>query len=94
MFDWITGKIDCLLGTHDWSPDEFNDIMGNMDTGDEATLRCARCHKQIVTIERLPTGGLKWKAHVKEAVLYDLSDDYKKNVGMKHELDKFQEDNK
>jgi len=94
MLDWITGKINCLLGTHDWSPDEFNDIMDKMDTGDEATLRCAKCNKQIVTIERLSTGGLKWKAHVKEAVLYDLSEDYKKNVGMKHEIDKFREDNK
>ena len=94
MLRWIIGKIDCLLGTHDWSPDEFNDIMPNMDKGDEATLRCARCGTQIVTIEKLPNGGLKWSPHVKEAVLYELSDEYKRSKGIKHNIARFREDNK
>jgi len=94
MFDWFIGKIDCLSGSHDWSPDEFNEVMGHMDTGDEATLRCKRCNKQIVTIEKLPNGDLKWSAHVKEAITYELSDEYKKERGMKDDISKFREDNK
>ena len=94
MFKWISGKIDCLAGVHDWSPEDFNEVMNHMDAGDEASLRCHRCNKQIVTVEKLSNGDLKWIAHVEEAKIYELSDEYKKERGMKQDIDRFRENNK
>lgn len=95
MLGWIVGKIDCLSGIHDWSPEDLNEFTkGGMNVGDEATIRCKRCNRQIVTIEQRADGAMKWTAHVKEAVIYELTDEYKRKQGQKHDLDKFREDNK
>jgi len=94
MLRWIIGKIDCLLGSHDWTPEDFNEFMSRMGVGDEATIRCHRCNKQVVTVEKKADGSMKWTAHIKEAILYELSDEYKRAKGMEHDVDKFREDNK
>jgi len=95
MLKWIIGKIDCYMGVHDWSPEDLNEFTkGGMDIGDEATIRCKRCDTQVVTIEKLPNGSMKWNAHVKEAVIYEVNPEYTKQHGQKYDLDKFREDNK
>jgi len=95
LIEWIIGKLNCRSGIHDWSPEDLNEVtQGHMEAGDEATLRCARCNKQVVTIEKLPDGSIKWTAHVKEAIIYEVSPDYINKHGKSHDFNKFQEDNK
>ncbi len=97
----VLGKLICRInGSHVWSPEDFNEFTMDMDIGDEATLRCKRCNIKIVTIEKR-RDDLKWTPHVKEAVLYELTDEAKKKLstdnlkkGGKTNLDKFQEANK
>ena len=94
MLKWLVGKIDCYSGNHDWSPEDFNEFTPRMDTGDEATIRCHRCNKQIVTIEKKSNGDMKWTPHVKEAVIYEVNPEYTRKQGQRFDLDKFREDNK
>lgn len=94
MLGWLIGKINCRSGIHDWSPEQFNEYMEDMDAGDEATLRCKRCNRRVVTIEKLSDGSLKWNPHVKEAVIYEVNPEYVKKQGQKYDLNKFREDNK
>ncbi len=92
----------CKFKGHDWSPEDFNEFTRDMDDGDEVTLRCKRCNTKVVTIEKLPRGGgMKWKAHIEEAILYEVTDKGKKYLdtenlieGAKTDLDKFREDYK
>jgi len=94
MLKWLIGKIDCYSGIHDWSPEDLNEFTGGMEIGDEATIRCKKCNKQIVTIQKKPNGDMKWTPHVKEAVIYEVDPKYTKQHGQKYDFDKFQEDNK
>lgn len=95
----MLGKLICRLnGSHEWSPEDFNEFTMDMDVGDEAILRCKRCNVKIVTIEKRKN-DLKWTPHVEEAVLYEVTDKGKKLLdtenlkeGAKKNLDKFQEE--
>ncbi len=89
----MLGNIICRLTSHAWDPEDINEVTYNMELGDEATLRCARCNKQIVTVEK-SSSGLKWIPHDDEAILYDLTDEYKIKHGMKTDINKFREANK
>jgi len=95
MLGWLIDKINCRSGIHDWSPEDLNEFtQGGMDVGDEATIRCKKCNTQIVTVEKLSNGDMRWNAHVKEAVIYEVNPEYTKQHGQKYDLDKFREDNK
>lgn len=90
----------CKLTSHKWELEDLNEVLEHMDLGDEATLRCERCNKQIVTVEKT-TMGLKWQPHDKESVLYELTPKGKKAFstemlrrGANKDLDKFREENK
>ncbi len=89
LSEWICR----IKGTHEWSPEDFNEFTMDMDIGDEAVLRCKRCNIKIVTIEKR-RDDLKWTPHVKEAVIYEVNPEYTKQHGQKYDLDKFREDNK
>jgi len=93
MLKWLMGKIDCYSGNHDWSPEDLNEFTPRMDIGDEATIRCHRCNKQIVTVEKRAE-DMKWTPHVKEAEIYEVNPEYTKQHGQKYDFDKFQEANK
>lgn len=94
MLKWFIGKIDCLSGVHDWSPEDLNEFTPHMETGDEATIRCHRCNRQIVTVRKKANGDMKWIPHVKEAVIYEVNPEFTRTEGQKYDFDKFQEDNK
>jgi len=90
----MLGSLICRFTDHVWDPEDLNEITGHMDVGDEAILRCRRCNTIVVSIEKLRDGNIRWNAHYDGAKLYDLTDEYKKERGMKDEIDKFREDNK
>ncbi len=90
----MLGRIICKFTDHVWDPEDLNEVTEHMEVGDEAVLRCKRCNAMVVSIEKLRDGNVKWNAHYDGAVLYDLSDEYKKEKGMNHDIDKFREDNK
>lgn len=91
----MLGRIRCLKG-HDWSPEDYNkakDEDGHQ-IGEEIFIRCHRCKKVIVGIEKMPDGGIKWNAYNDEAVLYEVNPEYIKREGATQDIKKFQEDNK
>ena len=93
----MLSSLICKLTSHDWTPEDFNEFIPRMDVGDEATIRCHRCNKQIVTIEKKADGGMKWTAHDPESVLYELTPKGKREMmkyGIKKNIDKFREENK
>ncbi len=86
----------CKLTSHKWEIEDLNEVLEHMDLGDEATLRCERCNKQMVTVEKTRV-GYKWQPHDKESVLYELTDKGKREAmkyGIKKNIDKFREENK
>lgn len=89
----MLGRFICKLSDHVWSPEDLNEVTPDMEIGDEAVLRCRRCNMVVVSIEKTRKGMI-WNAHYDGAVLYELSPKYKRDKGMKDDLDKFQEDNK
>lgn len=89
----MLGRLICRLTDHVWDAEDFNEITPEMEYGDEAVLRCRRCNMVVVSIEKTRE-GLKWNAHYDGAKLYDLTDEYKKERGMKQDIDKFRDDNK
>lgn len=89
----MLGRLICRLTDHVWDMEDLNEVTPDMEIGDEAILRCRRCNMVVVSIEKTRK-GITWNAHYDGAILYDLSDEYKKERGMKDELNRFQEDNK
>ena len=89
----MLGRLICRLTDHVWDMEDLNEVTPDMEIGDEAILRCSRCNMVVVSIEKTRK-GITLNAHYSGAVLYDLSDEYKKERGMKDDLGKFQEDNK
>ena len=90
----------CKLTSHQWDLEDLNEVLEHMELGDEATVRCRRCNKQMVTVEKTKM-GLKWQPHDKESVLYELTPQGKKAFstemlrrGAEKDLDKFREENK
>ncbi len=90
----MLGRLICRFTDHVWDPEDLNEITGHMDVGDEAILRCRRCNTIVVSIEKLIDGNVRWNAHYDGAKLYDLTDEYKKERGMKDDINKFREENK
>ena len=89
----MLGRIICKFTDHVWDPEDLNEVTPDMEIGDEAVLRCSRCNVVVVSIEKTRK-GVEWTAHYPGAVLYEVTDKYKTERGMKHDLGKFQEDNK
>lgn len=90
----MLGRLICRLTDHVWDAEDLNEVTDHMEVGDEAILRCRRCNTIVVSIEKLRDGNVKWNAHYEGAKLYDLTDEYKREVGMKQDIDKFRDDNK
>ncbi len=92
----MLSSLICKLTSHEWSPDDLNEVLEHMDLGDEATVRCRRCGKQMVTVEKTEI-GLKWESHDEESVLYELTDKGKREMmkhGINKNIEKFREENK
>ncbi len=90
----MLGRLICRLTDHVWDPEDLNEVTEHMDVGDEAVLRCRRCNTIVVSVEKLRDGNVKWNAHYAGAVLYEVTDKYKREVGQKHDINKFREENK
>jgi len=90
------GKVRCLFSTHDWNEEDYNkEIEENgHEVGEEIFIRCHRCKKVIVGIEKTPDGGIKWNSYDEESILWDISPEYIKREGATQDINRFQEDNK
>lgn len=90
------GKIECLFGCHDWDLEDYNKEAkeNGHEIGEEIFIRCHRCKKVIMGIEKLPHSELKWNAYDKEALWYDLNPEYIQKEGSKQGIEKFREENK
>jgi len=92
----MLSSLICKLISHIWDPEDLNEVLEHMELGDEATLRCERCNKQLVTVEKTRI-GLKWTPHDIETQLYEVTPKGKEVLmkqGLKKDIDKFREENK
>jgi len=89
----MLGRLICKLTDHVWDMEDLNEVAPDMEIGDEAVLRCRRCNMVVVSIEKTRK-GMTWNAHYDGAVLYEVTDKYKREKGMKHDINKFRDDNK
>ena len=90
------GIIKCLISGHDWNVNDYNEKVKQYShkIGEEVFIKCRRCKGDMVGIEKLSDGGIKWNAYDKEAILYEVNPDYIKREGSNHGIEKFREDNK
>ena len=89
-------RIECLLIPHDWEIEDYSkEVKENgHEVGEEIFIRCHRCKKVIMGIEKLHNGGIKWNAYDKEAIWYDINPEYIRKKGAKHNIERFREENK
>lgn len=90
------GKAECLFSAHDWHTEDYDEEVNENghEIGEEIFIRCHRCKKVMMGIEKLSNNTLKWNAYDKQAILYDINPEYLKKQDPKQGIEKFREENK